>query len=199
MAYTSCAAKLAANIAQDCEHPIVGGYTGVGILIPLSQVTMNVVQSAANPRIIESITVGAGDNVVFVDNVNNAPFSGSNTAGNADSGFPEFAKTINVRVPMRGANTSRDVIEPMFDDPQGFVGIFPKRDKVADGAFEVIGLLNPLRGDISSLTRDESANGGSWSLNLTTVEPWAELTLVGTGNDYTSALAVFEALKAKSF
>lgn len=199
MAYVSCAARLAANIAQDCEHPIVGGYTGEGILIPLSSVTPGIVQNASNPRKIESIILAAGDKVVFVDNVNSQPFAGSNTAGNADSGYPEFAKTIAVRVPMRGAMTSRDVIEPLFDDPQGFLGIFPKRDKVADGAFEVIGFLNPLRGDIASLTRDESANGGAWSLNLVTTEPWAELDLVGTNQDYASALSVFNALKAKAF
>lgn len=199
MAYVSCAARLAANIAQDCEHPIVGGYAGVGILIPLSQVTPNIVQNAENPRKIESITIGAEDKVVFVDNVNSNPFGGSTTTGNADSGYPEFAKTIAMRVPMRGANVSRDVIEPMFDDPQGFIGIFQKRDKVADGAFEVVGFLNPLRGDIASLTRDESANGGAWSLNLVTTEAWAEVDLVGIDSTYASALSVFEALKAKAF
>jgi hypothetical protein len=199
MAYVSCAARLAANIAQDCEHPIVGGYTGVGILIPLSQVTPTIVQDASNPRKITSITIDETDKVVFVDNVNSQPFGGSTTAGNADSGYPEFTKTMAMRVPMRGASVSRDVIEPMFDDPMGFLGIFPKRDKVADGSFEVIGFLNPLRGDIASLTRDESANGGAWSLNLVTTEAWAEVDLVGIDGTYASALEVFEALKAKAF
>ena len=36
MAYTSCAADIADNIAQDCASPIVPGYTGRGILINLS-------------------------------------------------------------------------------------------------------------------------------------------------------------------
>lgn len=197
--YKNCAAKLAANIAQDCEHPIVGGYTGEGILIPFSQVTLNVVQNADNPRKIESITIGNSDKVVFVDNVNAQPFGGSTTVGNADSGYPEFTKTMAMRVPMRGASVSRDVIEPMFDDPMGFLGIFPKRDKVSDGSFEVVGFLNPLRGDITSLTRDESANGGAWSLNLVTTEAWAEVTLVGTDGTFTSALEVFNTLKAKAF
>jgi hypothetical protein len=199
MAYVSCAARLAANIAQDCEHPIVGGYTGVGILIPLSQVTPTIVQDASNPRKITSITIDETDKVVFVDNVNSQPFGGSTTAGNSDSGYPEFTKTMAMRVPMRGASVSRDVIEPMFDDPMGFLGIFPKRDKVSDGSFEVIGFLNPLRGDIASLTRDESANGGAWSLNLVTTEAWAEVDLVGIDGTYASALEVFEALKAKAF
>ena len=199
MAYTSCAAKLAANIAIDCEHPIVGGYTGEGILIPFSSVTPTIVQDAGNPRKIKSITIGTNDKVVLVDNVNSQPFGGSTTAGNADSGYPEFVKTMAVKVPMRGAEVSQDVIEPLFDDPQGFLGIFTKRDRVVDGGFEVIGFLNPLRGDISSLTRDESANGGAWGLNLTCTESWAEVTLVGVDGTYSSALAIYEQLKSKAF
>lgn len=199
MAYTNCVAKFAANIAQDCEHPIVGGYTGVGILIPLSQVTPTIVQDANNPRKITSITIAASEKVVFVDNVSATPFGGSTTAGNADSGYPEFTKTMAIRIPMRGAMVSRDVVEPMFDDPMGFLGIFPKRDKVADGAFEVVGFLNPLRGDIASLTRDENANGGAWGLNLICTEAWAEVTLVGVDGTFAKAMEVFEALKAQAY
>lgn len=199
MAYKSCAAKLAANIALDCDHPIVGGYTGEGILIPLSSVTPNIVQDVSNQRKIKSITIGASDKVVLVDNVNSQPFAGSTTAGNADSGYPEFSKTIAVKVPMRGAMVSRDVIEPLFDDPMGFLGIFPKRDRVDDGGFEVIGFLNPLHGDIASLTRDESANGGAWGLNLVSTESWAEVTLVGADGTYLSALENYEQLKSKAF
>ena len=36
LAYASCAGSLAANIAKDCAHPMVGGYTGRGLLIPLT-------------------------------------------------------------------------------------------------------------------------------------------------------------------
>lgn len=199
MAKVSCAAKLAANIAMDCEHPIVGGYTGEGILIPLSSVTPEIVQDAENPRKIASITIGESDKVVFVDNVNAQPFAGSTTAGNSDSGYPEFAKTMAIKVPMRGADVSRDVVEPLFDDPMGFLGIFPKRDRVGDGGFEVVGFLNPLRGDIASLTRDESANGGAWGLNLVSTEAWAEVDLVGADGTYASALENYEQLKAKAF
>lgn len=196
MAYTSCAAQLAANIAQNCEHPIVGGYTGMGILIPLSQVTPQIVQDATNPRKIKTITIPSGGKVIVVDNVNATPFAGSTTAGNADSGYPQFTKTISLRVPMRGAGVSKDVIEPLFDDAEGFIGIFPKRDKVGDGSFEVIGFQNAMRGDIASLTRDESANGGAWSLNLTCVESWAEVDLVGDSDTYSSALANYNTLLA---
>ena len=199
MAYTSCAAKLAANIALDCDNPIVGGYAGEGILIPLSKVTPNIVQDADNPRKIKSITIGSSDKVVLVDNVSSSPFSGSSTAGNGDSGYPEYTKTISMRIPMRGAKVSRDVVEPLVDDPIGYLGIFQKRDKSGDGSFEVIGFLNPMRGDITSLSRDESANGGAWSINMVCNESWAELDLVGVDETYVSALAAYESLKSKVF
>lgn len=171
----------------------------MGILIPLSQVTPQIVQDAINPRKIKSITLPSGSNVVLVDNVNATPFAGSTTAGNGDSGYPQFSKTMAVRVPMRGAGVSKDVVEPLFDDPNGFIGIFPKRDKTGDGAFEVIGFLNHLRGDIASLTRDESANGGAWSLNLVCTEAWAEVTLVGADETYASALSNFETLLQSAY
>lgn len=198
MPYKSCAALLAANIAQDCERPIVGGYVGNGILIPLSAVVLNVVQEATNPRKIKTFNIERGK-LVYVDNVSATPFTGSSTAGNSDSGYPEFAKTIAMRIPMRGAKVSRDVIEPLIDDPMGYIGIFPKRDKVGDGSFEVIGFLNPLRGDIASVSRDESANGGAWSVNMMTKEAWAEVTLVGADDTYASALEHFEQLVAKTY
>lgn len=199
MAIISCAAQLAANIANNCEHPLVGGYAGTGVLIPLSQVVPTIVQDAANPRKITSITIPADAKVVAVDNVSTTPFTGSNTTGSADSGYPQFIKTLAMRVPLRGADVSRDVVEPIFDDPEGFIGIFPKRDKIGDGSFEVIGFLDAMRGDIASLTRDESANGGAWSLNMVSTEYWAEVDLVGANNDYSSALSNYNQLLAQAF
>ena len=37
MAYTPCTSAVAANIVKNCTTPIVGGYTGRGILIPLDK------------------------------------------------------------------------------------------------------------------------------------------------------------------
>lgn len=193
MAYTNCAANLAANIAQDCAHPIVGGYTGRGVLIPLSVLTPTIVQDGENPRLLTTLSV-SGTGVVVVDNVFAEPFTGSTTAGNADSGRPMYTKTMAVRIPKRGAATAKDIVEPLFASAQGFIGVFEKKDKVGDGSYEVIGLLQPMKGDIASLTRDESANGGDWSVNLVSVEPYAEVTLVGEDKTYASAKTAFEAL-----
>jgi hypothetical protein len=123
-----------------------------------------------------------------------APFTGSTTAGNNENGRNGYLKTLSVRVPMRGADVSKDVIEPLVKDPNGFVVIVEKRDKVGDGSYEVIGYQNALRGDIAGVTRDESANGGDWIVPLTTIEKWAEVDLVGAAETYESAKKEFEGL-----
>lgn len=197
MAYTRCAQNLVQNIAANCASPIVGGYTGRGILIPLSVLTPTIVQDNDNPRLVTTLSVSA-TGVVVVDNVFADPFTGSTTAGNADSGRPMYTKTMAIRIPLRGGAVSKDIIEPLFNSPEGFIGVFEKKDKSGDGSFEVIGLQQAMKGDIASLTRDESANGGDWSVNVVSVEPWAEVTLVGEDKTYASAKAAFEALIAQA-
>ena len=199
MAYKSCSAKIAASIQQDCNKPLVGGYTGRAVIFPANDFARaEVVVSASNPREILSITLPPDGSVLpyVIDNVFQTPFGGSSTAGNADNGRNGYLKTIAVRIPMRGADVSKDVVEPLVKDPAGFVVIVEKRDKVGDGSYEVIGYQNSLRGDIASLNRDESANGGDWLVNLTTVESWAEVDLVGADEDYASAKMNFELLSS---
>ena len=197
MVYTSCAAKLAASIQQDCNKPLVGGYTGRAVIMSaIDFERAEVVRSATNPREILSIVLPPDGSILpyTIDNVFAAPFTGSTTAGNNENGRNGYLKTLSVRVPMRGADVSRDVIEPLAKDPNGFVVIVEKRDKVGDGSYEVIGYQNALRGDIAGVTRDESANGGDWIVPLTTIEKWAEVTLVGADEDYASAKMNFEFL-----
>ena len=197
MTYISCAAKIAANIQQDCNKPLVGGYTGRAVIMSAKDFERaEVVRSATNPRKILSIVLPPDGSVMAytIDNVFSAPFTGSTTAGNNENGRNGYLKTVSVRVPMRGADTSMKVIEPLVKDPNGFVMILEKRDKVGDGSYEVIGYQNALRGDIAGVTRDESANGGDWLVNLTTIEKWAEVTLVGSADNYETAKKEFEGL-----
>lgn len=197
MAYKSCAAKIAASIQQDCNKPLVGGYTGRAVIMSaIDFERAEVVRSATNPREILSIVLPPDGSVLpyTIDNVFAAPFGGSTTAGNNENGRNGYLKTLSVHVPMRGADVSRDVVEPLVKDPNGFVVIVEKRDKVGDGSYEVIGYQNALRGDIAGVTRDESANGGDWIVPLTTIEKWAEVTLVGADEDYASAKMNFEFL-----
>ena len=193
----NCVSTIAGNIGLDCEHPIEGGYTGRGVLIPMENNPV-LTRDAENPRIIKSITLAENAKVCVVDNAGAAPFDGSSTTGNNDAGFPKFTKAMALRILARGAKASKDVIEPLVKSGRGFIGIFEKVDQVGDGSFEVIGAQSPLKcADPATFTRSETANGGAWSGTLQCSEHWAELVLFDT--DYETSLAAFEALLAKGF
>ena len=193
----TCVSTIAGNIGLDCEHPIEGGYTGRGVLIPMESNPV-LTRDAENPRIIKSVTLAENAKVCVVDNAGAAPFDGSSTTGNNDAGFPKFTKAMALRILARGAKASKDVIEPLVKSGRGFIGIFEKVDQVGDGSFEVIGAQSPLKcADPATFTRSETANGGAWSGTLQCSEHWAELVLFDT--DYETSLAAFEALLAKGF
>lgn len=193
----NCVSTIAGNIGLDCEHPIEGGYTGRGVLIPLESNPV-LTRDAQNPRIIKSVSITGDAKVCVVDNAGAAPFDGSSTTGNNDAGYPKFTKAMALRILARGAEASKDVIEPLVKSGRGFIGIFEKVDQVGDGSFEVIGAQSPLKcADPATFTRSETANGGAWSGTLQCSEHWAELVLFDT--DYETSLAAFEALLAKGF
>lgn len=193
----SCVSNIAGNIGLDCQDPIEGGYTGRGVLIPMEAVPV-LTKDAQNPRIISAIALASGAKVVAVDNEGSSPLDGSSTTGNADAGFTKFVKVISVRMPERGAEFAKDVVEPLVKSGRGFIGIFEKVDRVGDGSFEIIGAQSPLKvTDPSTVTRQENANGGAWVANLQSTELYAESVLFDT--DYATTLAKFEALLATSF
>lgn len=193
----TCVSTIAGNIGLDCEHPIEGGYTGRGVLIPLES-NPTLTRDAQNPRIIKSVSLAGDAKLCVVDNAGAAPFDGSSTTGNNDAGYPKFTKAMALRILARGAGASKDVIEPLVKSGRGFIGIFEKVDQVGDGSFEVIGAQSPLKcADPATFTRSETANGGAWSGTLQCSEHWAELVLFDT--DYETSLAAFEALLAKGF
>lgn len=193
----NCVSTIAGNIGLDCEHPIEGGYTGRGVLIPLESAPV-LTRDTQNPRIIKGIALAENGKVCVVDNAGAAPFDGSSTTGNNDAGYPKFTKAMALRILARGAAASKDVIEPLVKSGRGFIGVFEKVDQVGDGSFEVIGAQSPLKcADPATFTRSETANGGAWSGTLQCSEHWAELVLFDT--DYETSLAAFEALLAKGF
>lgn len=194
MAYVSCAAEVAANIAQNCAQPQVGGYTGEGIYIPKAFVG-TVTRDASNPRIVTDIQLTTGKSVVAIDNVMENPFDGSSTTSNTESGWGTFDKSVAVRIPLRGGKVAQDIIEPLLRSAQGGVLILPKRDQRGDGSFEVIGLEKGVKA--SEITRNEGENNGDWSATLQTQEYYAETVLFDT--DYQTTRAKYDALLAKSY
>lgn len=196
MAYTSCAASIAANISRDCAHPLVGGYTGRGVLIAWKDAP-TFTQDASNARIIESITLGSGVKVAVIDNVWANAFDGSNKASNGDNGIVNFTKQFAFRVPLRGAATAQDIIEPLANAPLGYIAVLEKNDKVGDGSYEVVGFEQGLKATADGLTQSESENGGAWSVTMQCTENFAEYVLFDT--NYTTTKAAFEALIANAF
>lgn len=197
MAYTPCAANIAANIAIDCAQPIVGGYTGRAVLIPYN-IAPTIARDSDNPRKIASITIPQSAHVVAVDNVFADPFNGSTTQGSTDSGRGQFVKTFAFRIPLRGADVSRDIVEPLVSSAGGFLAVLEKNDKAADGGFEVVGVLQPLKADASTIARTEAENGGDITAQMTCTEQYFECTLFA-GETYAENLAAFEALLARAF
>lgn len=194
MAYTSCAADIAANIAQNCSNPIVPGYTGRGILINLSDSPTFTV-SNTNPRIITAITLGVGVKVCVVDNIGfEQPFTGSTTQSTGDDGIVRYDKTFVVNIPLRGADVSEDIVEPLSRSALGFLLIAEKKDRNGDGSFELIGYEQGLKANADGIVRNEYENGGSIVATMSTRENHFENVLFDT--DYATTLAAFETLMA---
>lgn len=193
MAYTSCASVIAASIAKDCANPIVGGYTGRGVLFALN-VAPNITVSGSNPRIITAIAKGTGGVVAAIDNVWPSAFDGSNTQSNGDNGRIEYVKTFTFRVPLRGADASKDVVEPLADAPLGYLAILEKKDRSGVGSFEVVGYKQALQAEPDGIVRNENENGGDVTVTMSCREPWFEVEFLDT--DYASTLSAFETLLA---
>ena len=196
MAYTSCAGNLAANIAKDCDHPLVGGYTGRALLIPLSN-TLTFSVDASNPRIITNIVMGQNDKLAVIDNVWPSAFNDSNTQSNADNGRLVYNKTFAFRIPLRGAGTSKDIVEPLADAPLGYLAVLEKKDRIGDGSYEVVGYGQGLTVNPDGIMRNENENGGDIVVTMSCEEQFFEVTLFDT--DYATTKAAFETLMASSF
>lgn len=166
------------GIGIDCNNPLEAGYRGRALLYDANGVTIT--RDAQNPRRIVAVTPKSGYSAIQIDNVNLQPFAGSATTGNGDAGYPKFQKTLVIQVPRRGADVSRKVIEPLAFGR--FVALVEMEQQTKDGAVQVLGSNQALRvTDPSTITRQEDANGGAWSVTLQCTEQYAECTLYGTG------------------
>lgn len=196
MTYASCAGSLAANIAKDCSKPMTSGYTGRGLLIPLSN-TLTYAINATNPRIITSITMGASDKLAVIDNVWPSAFDGTNTQSNADSGRTLYGKTFAFRIPLRGAGTSMDIVEPLVESPLGYLAVLEKKDRRGDGSFEIVGYCQGLTVNADGIVRNENENGGDIVVTMSCQEQYFEVTMFDT--DYNTTKAAFDTMMLSAF
>lgn len=198
MAYTSCAATIADNIAKDCAKPLAGGYTGRGVLIDLADAAPTFTVSGTNPRIITAITLAAGKKLSVIDNVfSPQPLTGSNSQSNTDDGMMKFRKTLVLSIPKRGAKASKEIVEPTFQSPLGYVAVLEKKDRNGDGSFEIIGYEQGLVANADGIVRNEYENGGCTMVTMSTNEVNFENVLYDT--DYASTLSAFETLLTKAY
>lgn len=174
----SCVGTVVCGIGINCDNPLEAGYSGRALLYDANGVTIT--RDATNPRRIVAVTTKNGYRAIQIDNVNLQPFAGSATTGNGDAGYPKFQKTLVIQVPQRGADISQRVIEPLAF--KRFVALVEMEQKIKDGAVQVLGSSQALRVvDPSTITRQEDANGGAWSVTLQCTEQYAECTFYGTG------------------
>ena len=102
-----------------------------------------------------------------------------------------------VSVPKRGAGTSKDVVEPSYQSPLGYLAVLEKKDRSGDGSFEVIGFEQGLTANADGIVRNEWENGGCTMLTMSCNEVNFEYTLFN--GDYTTSLSEFETLIAGSY
>lgn len=188
---------MADNIAKDCSAPIAGGYTGRGVLIDLADAP-TLTRDGTNPRIITAITLGAGVKVAVIDNAFSPnPLTGSNTQSNTDDGMMKHRKTVVLTIPKRGGKASKEIVEPTYQSPLGYLAVLEKKDRNGDGSFEIIGAEQGLVANADGIVRDEYTNGGCTMVTMSTNEVNFENVLFAT--DYETTLAAFEALLAKGY
>lgn len=197
MAYQSCVASIADNIAKDCAQPLAGGYTGRGVLIDLADAPV-LTRNAKNPRIIEGITLASGKNLAVIDNAfSPTPLTGSNSQSNTDDGMMKHRKTLVLTIPKRGGKASKEIVEPTYQSPLGYLAVLEKKDRNGDGSFEVIGAEQGLVANADGIVRNEYENGGCTMVTMSCNEVNFENVLFST--DYETTLAAFEALLALGF
>jgi len=199
MTISLCVNNIVRSVLSNCTNPNVGGYTGRAIILQWAD-GISTTFLAGNRRIITSIglAVGSTGKPIAVDNVRFVnPFTGSSSAGNVDDGSRKVLKTFTLKVPLRGAAVSADLLEGMFIGNfrgQGAVVILEKLFKGGDGSYEVIGSESPFLINPDGLTRDEYTEGGAYVLTGSTKEEVIEYTLFDL--NFQTSKADFDALWA---
>lgn len=190
-----CIKDVLQNIQEDCNKPNNGGYTGRAVYIQLDM-NPTITTEADNPRTVTAITLPTGKKPFTVTNEDITPFTGSNTTSNGDSGRILYTKTVVLRVPQRGSDVSKNIIEPLTKNRKGFLAILEKTNTAGNGSFEVVGLQQGLKANADGITRDEYANGSDYMVTMSTTENFAEAVFFDT--DYETTLAAFNELYNKA-
>lgn len=182
MPYTACAATIAANIQIDCAKPLAGGYTGRALGLPLSPAP-TFTRDASNSQIITGVTMATGVKMFAIENFSEQPFSGTSSASNADGSVMRHTKTFTFDIPKRGAEVSKNIVDPLTRQPLGFAIIAERRDKT----YEVIGIEQGLRVNADGVTSDAYTKDGATTITASCQQYNYEYELLDTDAETTQA------------
>lgn len=191
MAYSACTAALAANIAPNCDTPLVGGLTGRAVGIPLSPAP-TMTRSTQNSRVISDITLADGEKTFAIVNFGEQPFNGSASSSSADSGSIKHTKTFEFDVPKRGADVSKNIIDPLVRLPRGFMVIAERIDTNGDASYIVLGAEQGLRVNADGVTSSEYERDGATHIVASCQQSNYEYSFFDT--DLATTQAKFETL-----
>ena len=182
---------LPSKIGRDCANVVAGGYTGRGIYISADAISSGsvTVTDSGSAQLGSRIygLVWASVNVLKeyafpIENVNQDPLTGSTTAGNTDSGYPMFLKTVSVRVPkfsdvQSGNNVLKEnslymVGSLMANSARGIL-LLERRTNDPIFKYELVGMESNAIIDPSSYSADEYANGGDATVNFVSTESYS--------------------------
>lgn len=197
MALVKCNASVGANIAMNCDSPIVSGWEATGVMFNRQDID-TITRSAANPRIITAITLKSDAKTIAVYNPVANPFDGSQDEASVDGLYPVYNKTVALNIPLRGAAASKDIVEPLLKNRDGFVVILPAKDHSGDGSFVAFGTEQGLMASAQTRNNTDAAQSGVW--NVTLVESgcqFAEVVLFDTS--YALSKTEFDTLLALSY
>ena len=188
-----CSSEIKKSIMQDCQKPIIHGWEDTILFFNFKDVLF--VPNATNYRLKTAIELRQGAKPFAVYNPANIPFEGVQEEAVFDGTRPAYNKTLTFTIPMRGGDTSRDVVEPLLKNREGFVAILAAKDKVGDGSFPIIGSESGAVCTVQSRQNANVAQGGEWQITLVEESvPTAEICLFDT--DYTTSRAEFDRVLA---
>ena len=190
----NCFDVISKSVLQNCTAQEAAGFTGRAVILQwIDNPTITV--SATNSNMITSIELPALKKGIEVDNANFIdPFSGSNYTANTDDGSRKILKSFTFKVPLRGSEVSRKLLEGMFFDNFGGSGAIVVAEKIVNGVgkYSVIGYKSPFLINQDGLKQDEYADGAAFILTGSCKERAIEVELFDT--DIATTKTAFEAL-----
>lgn len=202
---TNCIYAVGKNIENDCNiSPIVAGFKSVGILINRQDVA-DYLRDANDFRKIDGFEFKEGKKPYLINVPVTDPYNGTVEAENVDGLMPKFNKTVSIVIPMGGTDTSKNVIEPILKNRDGFIVVLERNwngENVSDtdinnGRYVVYGSELGLKGATTGRTIADVATDGSWQVTLVeTGASFAEVNLAAQGSS--TPQSIFELLLSQA-